>query len=86
MNLETFPSWLLAMYSLKVEVSCGEIIKQKSIKSINKVESADSHGRFAHHRYPSLNSVNLCRTINVAKASATWQQTTHSGFFFFEKT
>lgn len=33
----------------------------------------------AYHRYPSLNSVNLCRTINVAKASATcikrWQQT-----------
>lgn len=30
MNLETLPSWLLAMYSLKVEVSCGEIIKAKS--------------------------------------------------------
>lgn len=30
MNLETFPSWLLAIYSLKVEVSCGEIMKQKS--------------------------------------------------------
>lgn len=34
--------------------------------------------KFTHHRYPSLNSVNLCRTMNEARASATWQKLLNS--------